>query len=1230
MNNTLTGFGLALVVALIAALIGPWFVNWTAYRDDFAREASAFVGAPVRVAGAVDVRLLPSPYVRFRGLTVGEGATRSSVDEVEVELAIAPLFRGEFKAERVKLVRPRLGVETTADGTVRTAFSNARPGKSAPDAVSFDRAEIADGSIAIAAQGREITIERVAGVAEAGSLVGPYRFEGAAGPAARRVEIRLSTARADAKGQMRVKLSLARDAKRETLDFDGGLAMGRKPAFDGRFAFARAVAKEGEGQEPWRVSGDLKTAAGDIGLDRLDIAYGPDERGLRLSGRGSVKLAPEPRVELALESRQLDLDRIAGENRPRTPAAMLAQFADRFSMRAAPPVAGRVALDLRGVVLAGDVVQDVRIEAEPQAGGWRLAKAAARLPGDTSVSLSGAIAFADAAPGFAGPLDFSTGDLPTLRRWLSGGLNVGVAPARRVAVKGDVTARIDGIAIDEADLTVDGAHSKGRVAWRAAADGAAARMEAALDAEKLDLDALGIDRLVAHVLGDRSTDLVLALDAKELTFAGVRMRDVSIDGASSGEGFELTRLSVRDAGGAQVTGSGRIGPASDGPRGRLSFHVDAPRLAPLLTLGRALGAPEDALVALDRRAAAIAPVKLALDLEAGDDARRLSVDGQAAGGQITARISTAQLSLDAPADAQLKISSSDGRRLAALIGLSLSPAVDVPGGELAVTLSGAPSKGMTGDARLAAFGLDLALRGAVAHAPVAGFSLEGDGSLKAGDLSALAEALGRLTPGAAPRTPADLKGRVSASAEGLRLDAVAGQVGGRGLSGRLVLPADPSAPVDGALAFDDLPAAALGGLLLSPEGLAPGADRRTLWPSGAFGPAPLRGLAGRIDVTAKKIVLAAGQEAADASFTLAMRPGAAALEKISAGIDGGRLTGSIGVARAGEDATVSLALALEGARADRLLGLAEAASPLIGAADLRIEAQGTGRSLAGVMTTLTGTGSAALKGGAIRAFDPAAIDRIEPQVEAGLALDAPRIAEALSRDFGRADLKIARAVAPFTVSGGVVRVGGVTSESEGARLGGGLSFDLRRLWLDADLTLQPARPDGPQVTVSFEGPLAKPVRRIDATSFTGWLSVRAVERETRRIDAMENDIRERAKLARQRADEDRKREEDERRRAEEERKKAEAERKKRDAEARALIDTLPRPQPSAVPGTAPSFDLSPPALTGAQPRPSQPPGGVFDQPAPQRPAAIRPSTRIDMPAPPQSILPPGMVAPADR
>jgi uncharacterized protein involved in outer membrane biogenesis len=64
-QTTLLSLGIAIIIALVAALVGPLFIDWGQYRDVIEAEASRVVGIPVRVAGTIDVRLLPTPSLKL-------------------------------------------------------------------------------------------------------------------------------------------------------------------------------------------------------------------------------------------------------------------------------------------------------------------------------------------------------------------------------------------------------------------------------------------------------------------------------------------------------------------------------------------------------------------------------------------------------------------------------------------------------------------------------------------------------------------------------------------------------------------------------------------------------------------------------------------------------------------------------------------------------------------------------------------------------------------------------------------------------------------------------------------------------------------------------------------------------------------------------------------------------------------------------------------------------------
>ena len=53
MQTTLLTIAVAVILALVAALVGPFFIDWSSYRSLFAQEASRLTGLEMRVRGPI-------------------------------------------------------------------------------------------------------------------------------------------------------------------------------------------------------------------------------------------------------------------------------------------------------------------------------------------------------------------------------------------------------------------------------------------------------------------------------------------------------------------------------------------------------------------------------------------------------------------------------------------------------------------------------------------------------------------------------------------------------------------------------------------------------------------------------------------------------------------------------------------------------------------------------------------------------------------------------------------------------------------------------------------------------------------------------------------------------------------------------------------------------------------------------------------------------------------------
>ena len=110
MQTTLLGFAIAIILALVAALVGPIFIDWGRYRGEFEARASRLTGLDFRVTGAIDARLLPTPTLMLQGVEFGRPNEGSKVRAraLRIEFALGALLRGAWRIADARLEGPEL------------------------------------------------------------------------------------------------------------------------------------------------------------------------------------------------------------------------------------------------------------------------------------------------------------------------------------------------------------------------------------------------------------------------------------------------------------------------------------------------------------------------------------------------------------------------------------------------------------------------------------------------------------------------------------------------------------------------------------------------------------------------------------------------------------------------------------------------------------------------------------------------------------------------------------------------------------------------------------------------------------------------------------------------------------------------------------------------------------------------------------------------------------------
>ena len=155
MSNLLVAIAVFLITVIGALFAVPYFIDWNSYRGVFEEEASRLVGREVRVGGAVNLHLLPTPYFRFEKVRIADTSadldTFFRADSLTVKLSVPPLLRGAIEANEIEFQRPILRLALDAkDGWNWQSFGQAL-GSAAymPTNVALTSLKITDGVLAL-------------------------------------------------------------------------------------------------------------------------------------------------------------------------------------------------------------------------------------------------------------------------------------------------------------------------------------------------------------------------------------------------------------------------------------------------------------------------------------------------------------------------------------------------------------------------------------------------------------------------------------------------------------------------------------------------------------------------------------------------------------------------------------------------------------------------------------------------------------------------------------------------------------------------------------------------------------------------------------------------------------------------------------------------------------------------------------------------------------------------
>jgi hypothetical protein len=353
-----------------------------------------------------------------------------------------------------------------------------------------------------------------------------------------------------------------------------------------------------------------------------------------------------------------------------------------------------------------------------------------------------------------------------------------------------------------------------------------------------------------------------------------------------------------------------------------------------------------------------------------------------------------------------------------------------------------------------------------------------------------------LKPSNASAQNISLSSRVSVAGSRLRFDDVDSTMSGSRLRGRIALTLDDEKSVEGEVGLDALDLAPVFTLAIG----AAGRDAAEPLGSGL-----VKGWRGHIAFQALRGSLPGGGELRPVSGTVKSDGQSLTFDAIKGGIGGGEATANIDAKPTADGIGLNARVELKGVDGAALhyRGLAMPA----GRVSMQMTLASQGRSASALTGALSGSGALTLESASIAGLDPRAFDVAIRASDNGQATDDLRLRQIVEPVLASGALSVASAQIPFNIRDGRLRVGATTLDAKGARaiVSGGYDIPADQADIRAIVasTVAGSATSRPEIQLFAAGPPDALNRTVDVAALSSWLAVRAIDRETRRLDSIE-------------------------------------------------------------------------------------------------------------------------------
>jgi large subunit ribosomal protein L24 len=178
-----------------------------------------------------------------------------------------------------------------------------------------------------------------------------------------------------------------------------------------------------------------------------------------------------------------------------------------------------------------------------------------------------------------------------------------------------------------------------------------------------------------------------------------------------------------------------------------------------------------------------------------------------------------------------------------------------------------------------------------------------------------------------------------------------------------------------------------------------------------------------------------------------------------------------------------------------------------GRTSLQMTLMSRGRSVTALAGGLSGSGTVTLESASIPGLDPRAFEVAIRASDAGQVTDDNKLKQIVAPALAAGHLPIATAQIPFNIRDGRLRVDATTLDAGNARVIVSGGYDMLADQADMRLSFSTnaigSTTSRPEIHLFAAGTPDSLTPILDVTPLSSWLAVRTIDRETRRLDAIE-------------------------------------------------------------------------------------------------------------------------------